>query len=313
MKVGFIGLGSMGQGIARSLLRAGHQVMVYNRTRSKAEELLSDNARVADRPQDAARGAEALITMLSDDRAVEEIVFGDGEKAQEGEASSILSALGRGTTHISMSTISVALSRRLAEAHGAAGQGYIAALVFGRPEAAAAAKLWIVASGPPEQIERFRPLFDAMGRGVSVIGDDVAAANVVKVAGNFMIASMIEALGEAFALSRKSGIEASQFLDVINGALFNSPVYENYGRIIAEERYEPAGFKLRLGLKDVRLVLEAADEAAAPMPLASLIHNHFLSAVARGRGEIDWAALAGVSAENAGLNTAEQKQPSGRK
>jgi len=311
MKVGFIGLGSMGQGIARSLLRAGHQVMVYNRTRSKAEELLTDNARVADTPKDAARGVEALVTMLSDDGAVEEIVFGGGERAQ-GEVDGILSALGRGAMHISMSTISVALSRRLAEAHRAAGQFYIAAPVFGRPEAAAAAKLWIVAGGPPEQIERFRPLFDAMGRGVSVIGDEQAAANVVKVAGNFMIASMIEALGEAFALVRKAGIEADGFLDVINDALFNSPVYENYGRVIAEERYEPAGFKLRLGLKDVQLVLKAAEEAAAPMPLASLIHDHLLSALARGRGEIDWAALARVSAENAGLDAAEQKQPSGR-
>lgn len=299
MKVGFIGLGNMGMPMARNLIRAGHELIVYNRTRSRAEELQADGARVADSPAEAARDAEVLITMLADDHAVTEVIFGS-DNSQNGDGA--LGALGRGAAHVSMSTISVSLSRRLAEAHRAKGQKYLAAPVFGRPEAAAAAKLSIVAAGDTREIERCRPLFEAMGQNVFGVGEEPPAANVVKLGGNFMIASMIEALGEAFALARKSGVGAKQFLEIINGALFKSPIYENYGGIIAGERYEPAGFKLKLGLKDVRLVLEAAEMAAAPMPLASLVHDHFLSAVARGQGERDWAALARVSADHAGLD-----------
>jgi 3-hydroxyisobutyrate dehydrogenase-like beta-hydroxyacid dehydrogenase len=301
MKIGFIGLGSMGEPMARNLARAGHDLIVYNRTRSRAEDVEREGAQVANSPFEAARDADALITMLSDDRAVEEIVFGGENKTEDSDAG-IIYALKEGAAHISMSTISVALSKRLEEAHARNGQFYIAAPVFGRPEAAAAAKLWIIAGGAAEQIEKYRALFDAMGQGTFHVGVEAARANVVKIAGNFMIAAMLESLGEAFALVRKNGIEAKQFLEIINGALFKSPIYQNYGTLIAEERFEPAGFKLKLGLKDVRLALAAADEAETPMPLAALVHQNFLSAAANGKGEIDWAALGQVVAERAGLD-----------
>jgi len=276
----------MGLPLARHLLQAGHTVTVYNRTRARADLLKQLDPVIAESPAAAARGAEVLITMVADDAALDAVLFGD---------QGALAALPRGAIHVSMSTISPALSRRLAERHRAAGQTYVAAPVFGRPQAAEAKQLWIVAAGPPAALERCRPLFDAMA------GEDPARANVIKLAGNFLLAAAIEALGEAFALGRKYGIEPAELLDIVNGKLFRSPIYENYGRLIAEERYEPAGFKLRYGLKDVRLALAAADEVAAPLPLASLVRDHYLSAVARGWQEIDWAGLARVAAADAGL------------
>jgi 3-hydroxyisobutyrate dehydrogenase-like beta-hydroxyacid dehydrogenase len=292
MEIGFIGLGSMGLPLARRLLEAGHRVAVYNRTPAAAERLAPLGAVVADSPAAAARGAEALVTMVADDAALEAVL--DGERGA-------LAALPPGAVHVSMSTISPRLSRRLAGRHAAAGQVYVAAPVFGRPDAAAAGKLWIVAAGPAAAIERCGPLFEAMGQGVIPMGDDPARANVVKLAGNVLLAAAIEALGEAFALARKHGIAPEELLEVVNGRLFRSPVYENYGRLIAAERYEPAGFKLRHGLKDVRLALEAGEAVAAPLPLASLVRDRFLSAVARGWGDADWAALARVAAADAGL------------
>jgi 3-hydroxyisobutyrate dehydrogenase-like beta-hydroxyacid dehydrogenase len=195
----------------------------------------------------------------------------------------------------------VACSKRLAEQHAARGKAYVAAPVFGRPEAAAAAKLWIVAAGGPESIERCRPVFDALGRGTSVVGEDPWIANTVKISGNFLIAAALESLGEAFALVRKSGVDAGQFLEIVNSALFNSPLYAGYGAAIANERFEPAGFKLRLGFKDLRLVQEAAESVAVPMPLAGLLRDRYLAAMARGEGDLDWAALARIAAVQAGL------------
>jgi 3-hydroxyisobutyrate dehydrogenase-like beta-hydroxyacid dehydrogenase len=297
VKVGFLGLGGMGAPIARNLLAAGHTLTVYNRTPDRARELVALGARVVASPARAATGAEALVTMLADDVAVTATVL-DGR---------VIKALGRGAIHISMSTISPALSRRLTEAHRGAGQAYIAAPVFGRPDAAAAKRLWIVAAGPQDALAAARPILEAVGQEVLVVGDDPAAANVVKIAGNFLLASAIEAIGEAFALVRKHGIDPTRFLEIVNGKVLRSPVYESYGALIAAERYEPAGFKLKHGLKDVRLALEAGDEVAAPLPLASLMRDHYLSAVARGWEEIDWAALAKVSAVNAGLTPVREE------
>ena len=292
MKIGFIGLGRMGLPMARNLLRAGHELVVFNRTRNRADALVAEGARVAAGPAEAARDAEALITMLADDAAVEQVIFGEDGALQ---------ALRPGAVHVSMSTISVALSERLAAAHEAAGQAYVAAPVFGRPEAAEAAKLWVVAAGPAEQIERCRPLFEAMGQGLFNVGPEAQRANLVKLAGNFLIASMVEALGEAFTLVRKSEVDPGQFLEIVS-KVFGSPIYANYGRIIVEDRAEPAGFKLSLGLKDMRLVLAAADSVVVPLPLGSLLHDRLLAAMARGAGEVDWAAgLARRSAEDAGL------------
>jgi len=208
-----------------------------------------------------------------------------------------------------MSTTSPALSRKLTNAHEAAGQAFIAAPVFGRPNAAADRKLLIVAAGPPKEIERCRPVFEALGQALFVVSDQAWVANVVKLAGNFMIFSAIETLAEAFVLVRKAGVEAARFLEIINGGLFKSPIYQNYGTIIAEERYEPPGFKLRLGLKDVSLVLEAAGEAGVAVPIADLVRNQFIAAIERGLGEIDWAGLGRLNAENAGLGEPTKPAP----
>jgi 3-hydroxyisobutyrate dehydrogenase-like beta-hydroxyacid dehydrogenase len=292
MNVGFIGLGNMGSAMARNLIKAGHALTAYNRTRSRAEELRFLGARIAGTPGEAASGAEVLITMLADDRAVEEIVFAPGEA---------LRSLPPGAVHVSMSTISVSLSRGLAVAHRETGRYYVAAPVFGRPDAAEAAKLFVVAAGPAGQIERCRPLFDAIGQRTFPVGEEACAANVIKLTGNFLITAVIESLGEAFALVRKAGLDPGAFLDLLTGTLFTAPLYRNYGGMIAADTFDPAGFKLPLGLKDNRLLLAAAEEAEVPMPMASLVHDRFVAALALGWGEADWAAIARVSSRNAGL------------
>jgi len=289
MKLAFIGTGNMGLPIARNLLRAGHSLSIYNRTRERAEPLRQEGATLADSPADAARNAEAVVTMLADDYAVELAV------------QSFVETLARGAIHIGMSTVSVALSQRLAELHTARGQVYVAAPVFGRPEAAQAARLWVVAAGAAEHVERCRPVFDAVGRGCSIVGTDPSLANVIKLSGNFLIAAALESLGEAFALVRKSGADAGQFLEIINNALFNSPLYSGYGGAVAKEQFEPPGFTLRLGFKDLRLVQEAAESAAVPMPLAGVLRDRYLAALARHEGDLDWAALARIAAVQAGL------------
>jgi len=292
MKVGFIGLGNMGSAMARDLIKAGHTLTVYNRTRNRAEALQSLGATVAQTPGEAASGAEALITMLADDRAVEEVIFAPGNAIESLRSDSV---------HISMSTISVALSRRLAEAHRDRRQNYIAAPVFGRPDAAAAAKLFIVVAGPAGQIQRCRALFDAMGQKTFVVGEEAPAANLIKITGNFMTSTVIESLAEAFALVRKYGLDANTLLDVLTGSLFSAPAYRNYGSLIASDKFERAQFKLPLGFKDNRLLLAAAEDLAVPMPMASLVHDRFVAALAQGLGEADWSAIARVSYRNAGL------------
>jgi 3-hydroxyisobutyrate dehydrogenase-like beta-hydroxyacid dehydrogenase len=292
MKLGFVGLGNMGSGIARNLIKAGHTLTVYNRTKSRAEELQPLGAKVAGTPGDAASDAEVVITMLADDHAMEAVVFGPGN---------ILESLPSAAVHVGMSTISVALSRRLAALHKEKRQRYIAAPVFGRPDAAAAGKLFIVAGGAADQIERCQPLFTAIGQKTFVAGEEAFAANVFKLAGNFMITTVIESLSEAFALIRKSGLDSNRFLEVLTESLFTSPVYRNYGAMIAADKFEPVGFKLPLGFKDNKLVLTAAEEVAVPMPMANLVHDRFVTAIAQGMSNSDWAAIARISAQDAGL------------
>jgi 3-hydroxyisobutyrate dehydrogenase-like beta-hydroxyacid dehydrogenase len=290
MKIAFLGAGNMGAPMALNLIRAGHELSVWNRTREKLEPLAEAGARIAASPADAVRGAEVAITMLANDHAVRDAML-----------SSALDTLARGAVHMCTSTISVALSKDLAEIHAARGQGYVASPVLGRPDSAAGKQLWIMAAGPPDHVNRCRPLMDAMGRAVTVVGEEAWRANLTKIAMNFLLASLLEATGEAFALVRKSGVDLHQFLEIMNG-LFNSPVYANYGSIIADRRFEPAGFRLALGLKDVGLALEASQESAVPMPLASLLRDSYLNAIAHGRADADWSAVAEVAAKNAGLN-----------
>ncbi len=291
MNVGFIGLGQMGRGIAANLVKAGHAVTVWNRTPGRAGELKSAGAQVAASAAEAAASG-IVITMLADDHAVESVVFGKN---------GILGALPRGGIHISISTISVALSERLTAAHREAGQEYIAAPVFGRPEAAAAAKLFVVGAGPATTLQKCQPLFDAISQRTFLAGDEPRSANVIKLAGNFLIASTIEIFGEAFALARKSGIAAPEFLEILAGTLFTAPFQVGYGGIIAREAYDPAGFAAVLGLKDLRLVLAAADSAGVPMPVASVVRDRFQAAVGRGYRDKDWSVIAKLAAEDSGL------------
>jgi 3-hydroxyisobutyrate dehydrogenase-like beta-hydroxyacid dehydrogenase len=291
MKIAFLGLGRMGAGMARNLIRAGHSLAVYNRSREKAEALAADGARVASSPADAARDVDAVMTMVADDYALEQIIFGENGAAL---------AMKEGCVHLSHSTISTTMARRLTAEHGQRKQGYLSVPVFGRPDAAESKNLVVMVAGPAEIVERCRPLCDAIGRQTFVMGTEPWQANVAKVCGNFMVISAIEALGEAYATLRKAGVAPEDFLDVMH-SLLGSQVITGYGRMIAKEQFEPAGFALKLGLKDVRLVLAASEEVVSPMPLASLIHDHLLSGLAQGQGEMDWSSVTQVIARNAGL------------
>ncbi|MBO0862548.1 MAG: NAD(P)-dependent oxidoreductase [Chloracidobacterium sp.] len=291
MKVGFIGLGRMGAAMAGSLLQAGHDVTVYNRTPSKAQGLIDRGARLAARMADACQG-DAVMTMLADDVAVESVALGEG---------GLLKNMGKNTIHVAMSTISVALSERLAAAHSAAGQRFAAAPVFGRPDAAAAGKLYIIAAGAPDVVAACAPLFDAMGQKTIHIGDVPRAANLVKLSGNFILAAVMEALGEAMALIRKAGIDPHRYYNLLISTLFTGPVFTNYGGLIARREYKPAGFAAPLGEKDIRLTLAAAEALRVPMPLASLVHDRLQTLISSGGEELDWSAVGQLAANDAGL------------
>jgi 3-hydroxyisobutyrate dehydrogenase-like beta-hydroxyacid dehydrogenase len=291
MKVGFIGLGQMGSAMASNLLKAGHEVTVYNRSRDKADALAGAGAKVAASPA-AACDNEAVFTMLANDDALSAVV--DGEQG-------LLAGLGRNAIHISASTISVALSERLAGEHATAGQRFVAAPVFGRPEAAAAAKLFVVAAGAKDAVEAVSPLFDAIGQRTFVVSEEPKAANLVKLSGNFLIASVIESLGEAMALTEKGGIDRHQYLDILTSTLFSAPIYKTYGGLIADRKFEPAGFAAPLGQKDIRLALAAAEALNVPLPLASLLRDRFLTLLAHGGDKLDWSAVGALAAKDAGL------------
>jgi 3-hydroxyisobutyrate dehydrogenase-like beta-hydroxyacid dehydrogenase len=277
--------------MAGRLLQAGHEVTVYNRTPSKAQALVDRGARLASRLEDACQG-DAVITMLADDRAVEDIVFGEA---------GVIKCLSRRTIHVSMSTISVALSERLADVHAAAGHRFIAAPVFGRPDVAAKGKLFIVAAGDGEVIDACMPLFDAMGQKTIRIGEEPRAANLVKLSGNFLTASVMEALSEGMALVRKAGIDPHRYFELLTSTLFTGPLFTNYGGLIARQQYKPAGFAAPLGEKDIRLALAAAETLRVPMPLASLVHDRLQTLISRGGEEFDWSALGQLAANDAGL------------
>ena len=293
MKVGFIGLGHMGAAMAANLIKAGHEVTVYNRTPDKTRALAAVGARVAARASDASQG-DAVMTMLANDEAVEALVLG---------AEGVIASLRPGALHVSTSTISVALSQRLSEEHAKHGQRYVAAPVFGRPDAAAAAQLVIVAGGEKSAVEAARPLLEATARKVFVIGAAPQSANLVKLSGNFLNASVIESLGEAFALIGKGGIDRQRYLEIL-GTLFNVPAYNIYGALIASGRFEPPGFAAPLGQKDIRLLLAAADELGVPMPVAGLLRDRFLTLLAHGGERLDWSAIGGLAAQDAGLAAA---------
>ncbi|HEX4023513.1 MAG TPA: NAD(P)-dependent oxidoreductase [Steroidobacteraceae bacterium] len=291
MKVGFIGLGHMGVGMAANLAVAGHDVSLFNRTPGRAGRLVELGAReVASLA--AACNAEAVITMLADDDAVSNIALGDG---------GLVAHLPKDAIHVSMSSISVALSERLARAHAEAGQRYIAAPVFGRPAMAAAGKLFIIVAGAAETIDVCRPLFQVMGQKVIRIGGDSPAANLVKLSGNFLTAAAIEAMGEAVALVRKAGIDPRTYIELLTATVFNGAPYTIYGPLIAAGKFEPAAFAAPLAYKDIRLALAAAESLRVPMPLGSLLHDRFLRLLQEGGDRLDWAALAALAEQDAGV------------
>jgi 3-hydroxyisobutyrate dehydrogenase-like beta-hydroxyacid dehydrogenase len=235
--------------------------------------------------------AQVVVTMLADDHAVESVMFGEA---------GLLANLRPGAIHVSCSTISVALAERLTAEHETHEQRFISAPVFGRPEAAQAGKLYIVVAGQDDAIERAQALFDAMGQRTFRFGEKPATANLIKLSGNFLIASMLESLGEAKALVAKAGIDRHEYVDFLTSTLFNAPVYKTYGGLIADKKFEPAGFSAALGLKDVRLALAAGEQLRVPLPLASLIRDRFLALLARGGESLDWSAISQIAAEDSG-------------
>jgi len=261
-EVGFIGLGAMGEPMAANLAAAGYRLRVYNRTASKADALVAAGATRVERPGDAAIAGGVVITMVADDAALEQVTLGAGGLAER---------LGRGGIHISMSTVAPATTRRLAEHHAACGNTLIASPVFGRPDAAKAKRLWVLAAGPVAAKTAVRPLLEAMGQAIFDFGEEPGAANVAKLVGNFLIAANLEAMSEAFAMAEKQGVERTAVADMLAKTLFACPIYQGYGKAIAEKRFTPVGFRLVLGLKDVELALRTAEEVTMGLPTASLV------------------------------------------
>ena len=290
MQIGFVGLGQMGGAIAGNLVKAGHEVTVWNRSSDKAKSLVAAGARQAGTPAGAAAGS-VVFTMLANDEAVEQVVFGED---------GVLASSAR-PIHVSMSTISVALAERLTAAHAAAGGGFLSAPVFGRPDAAAAAKLFLVAAGDEKALAICEPLFAAVGQRTFKVGAEPKMANAIKLCGNFMIMAAIESLAEAMTLAAKNGVEKSVLLDVLTNTLFGAPVYRTYGDIILHERFEAAGFAAPLGLKDMNLADAAAVASRVPMPFLAVLRSQLLTTIARHGEKVDWSALAKVVAENSGL------------
>jgi 3-hydroxyisobutyrate dehydrogenase-like beta-hydroxyacid dehydrogenase len=293
METGFIGLGSMGLPIATNLAAAGVKLRVNNRTAAKADPLLEKGAILAAHPGDAATAGGIVMTMLADDAAVESVVMG---------AHGIAARLGRDGIHVSLSTISPATSRRLASYHAEHENTYIAAPVFGRPDAAAARQLVVCTSGPAAAKDRVRPLLEAIGRIIYDYGEDPGAANVAKLTGNFLIIAALEAMGEAFAMAEANGIDRIEVAEMLGKTLFACPVYQRYGEMVAAKRHTPAGFALKLGLKDTDLILKTGGDAHVPMPIASLVRDRLVAALAHGRGEMDWSALALGVLDDAGID-----------
>lgn len=292
-KIGFIGLGNMGLPMAKNLLNTGHHLQVYNRTLSKADELGEGPVTKCKSPAEAADGVSIIITMLAEDDVLKEIVLGEN---------GILKTLPKGALHISMSTISPDTAQLLSAKHKEAGSAYLAAPVFGRPEAAAAKKLWICVSGDQRSKETARPILEHLGQGIVDFGEDAGGANVVKIAGNFMIMASLEIMAEAFTLAEKNGLDRLKVSEFFGSTLFNAPIFQNYGKAIAGKQYQPVGFKSKLGYKDARLAFKLSQSSTTPMPVATAVHNRLLAAVAKGWGDTDWAEGIGRGvSEDAGV------------
>jgi 3-hydroxyisobutyrate dehydrogenase-like beta-hydroxyacid dehydrogenase len=294
MKIGFVGLGAMGAAIAKNLVESGHEVHVFNRNPARAEPLRKAGATVAASAAQAAGPAEVVFSMVADDAALKSVTFGEA---------GIAAGLRPGALHVSMSTIGVAAAQELTVMHREGGWGFVTATVFGRPDAAAARELFIMAAGAPAHLEVAVPLLEQLGQSVGIVGADPSQACLVKLIGNFMLSVVIETLGEACAVAAKAGMDPVRLVELLTGATFNAPPYRIYGALIAAQRFQPAGFSLPLGQKDNRLMLAAAEALGVALPLASLVHDRFLAVRSRGIGaEHDWSALALGALCDAGLD-----------
>jgi 3-hydroxyisobutyrate dehydrogenase-like beta-hydroxyacid dehydrogenase len=292
LKVGVIGLGRMGSGIAGRVLTGGHEVIVYNRTPEKAADLVGRGASAAASIAEACARRDVVITMLADDDALADVAL---------RADGIRDALPAGSVHMVMGTHGVRVVQELTAAHGEAGQVLVAAHVLGRPDLAAAGELRIVAAGPPDAVARCRPLFDLIGRQTFEVGERPEGSTAIKLANNFALGCAIEAMGEAFSLVRSYGVAPEALYEVLTEALFAAPAYKVYGQIMVEGSYDHVGFTTELALKDANLILAAADQARIPLPSANLYRDRLLGAIAHGDGERDWAVLAREQARSGGL------------
>jgi 3-hydroxyisobutyrate dehydrogenase-like beta-hydroxyacid dehydrogenase len=291
MNLGFVGLGNMGRAMASVLLRAGYALAVWDRTPGRAEALVKDGARLASSPADAARDAQAVLTSLSEDHAVFSVVLGGPGTAGRPDREPVIRGLEAGAIHVSLSTISPTMSRQLEEAHRAAGQRYVAAPVIGRPDAAERGELVLLAAGEDAAVDACTALFAVLGRKTYRLGPHVERANVMKLTANLVMASLLEVFGEAYALAESHGLEAKQVLEVLEDTMLSPRAIAAYGERVANRQFEPAGFPVRLGLKDVDLALYAAETAALQLPFASALRDRFLVAIARGLEDKDWAAV----------------------
>lgn len=292
MSIAFLGLGSMGSAMAANLAEAGHEITVWNRSSGKADKLVEAGATEAQSAAEAVADAAIVFSMLADDAALLSVLSGDD---------GVLHGLPEKALHVSMSTIAVATADRVAARHADHGQRFVSAPVFGRPEAAAAAKLFVVAAGTSADIDEATPYFDAMGQKVFRVGETPSLANLVKLCGNFSIMAAIETMAEAMTLAEKGGVPRATFYEVLTGTLFDAPVYKNYGKMIVEHAYTPPGFKAPLGLKDMRLAAESAEKYRVPMPLLSLLRDHLTQTIAQEGEDIDWSGIGRTVAKNAGL------------
>ena len=284
MRIGFLGLGKMGAPMARRLLAARHELTVWNRTQERADALRNEGAQVAATPADVARASDIVMTMLFDDAAHEEVLFGPTGLPVNG----LLGALRPGALHIALSTISVALSERLSQEHTRRGQAYVAAPVFGRPNVAAEGRLWIAVAGADDAVTRARPLLEPLSRGISVVGKEPWQAHALKLGGNFLISAMIHSLAESFVFAAAQGIEPEVFLETVNSALFQSPFYAAYGNVMLHPPEKP-GATMDLGAKDLRLLREAAQSRGTRMSLADELADIFDEARRTGLADEDWA------------------------
>ncbi|MBV9712053.1 MAG: NAD(P)-dependent oxidoreductase [Ktedonobacteraceae bacterium] len=290
--IGLIGLGNMGQPIAARLLKAGFHLRVYNRSAEKAKTVVEQGAQQVEKPADTVEPGSIVISIVANDAALESITLGEG---------GILERLGPGCVHISMSTVAPATAKKLAEEHAKRGSSYVAAPVFGRPDSAAAGTLWIAVAGNDGVKERIKPVLEAIGQGIFDFGEAPEAANIVKLIGNFWIVAAMEAMAEGLTLAEKNGVERTKVMEMLSQTIFACRIYQNYGRSIAQKSYTPVGFEMKLGLKDVNLALQTAEQSHMPMPLASLLHDRLQTGIAKGRGEMDWMAMALAISEDAGL------------